>query len=294
MFCVGLFSFIVSMSLGAISVLKINSICIFCFMTYFVNLLIAIASITKEFTVVQAVKNSFNDFVEAIKVKQNAFWFFLLCLLMASILSYTTVSNILTPQVERQKQMKLFMNDYDSITEANAIGPKDAEIVINEFIDFNCGGCFMAHVYLHRIVHEFSNVKVVQNNLPLEKTCNPNMMHDGHKNSCLKTSYALAAKKQNKYWQMADLLFGSSPETEKEIIEEARLLDFDIKKLKQDANSDEIKNEIVKSIAEADSKEVSGTPTLFIGVRKIIGVGSYPALKQIVLEQGGKLKNINE
>ncbi|MBQ8887460.1 MAG: DsbA family protein [Candidatus Gastranaerophilales bacterium] len=290
MFCIGLFSFLVSMSLGAISVLKINSICIFCFMTYIVNLLIAITSKTKEFTVVQAIKNCFIDFIEAIKVKRNAFWFFLLCLLMSSILSYTTVSNILTPQIEKQNQMKAYMKGYDEITEGNAIGPKDADVIIHEYVDFNCGGCFMAHVFLHRIVQDFSNVRVYQHSVPLEKTCNHNMQHDGHKNSCLKTSYALAAAKQNMYWQMSDILFGSSPETEKEIIEEARLLDFDIKKLKEDANSDIVKEEIKQSIAEADSKEVYGTPTIFVGLKRILGAGTYPELRQTVIEQGGKVK----
>ena len=290
MFCVGLFSFLVSMSLGAISILKINSICIFCFMTYFVNLLIAITSKTKQYTIIQAVKNCFIDFVEAIKVKRNAFWFVLVCLLAVTVLAYTTQSNILTPQMNKQNYLKSLTN-YGSIhTDGNSLGSKDAEVVINEYVDFNCGGCFFAHVYVHNIVEEFANVRVVQHNLPLEKACNPNMQHEGHKTSCLKTRYALAAAKQNKYWQMADLLFITAPESEKEIIEEVRLLDFDIKKLKEDANSEEVKQEITNSIKEADSKEVYGTPTLFIGLKRQTGVKSYPELKQMVIEQGGKLK----
>ena len=294
MFCIGLFAFIVSMSLGAISVLKINSICIFCFMTYFVNLFIAITSKTKEFTVVQAVKNCFDDFIETIKVKRNAFLFFLLCVFSIVVLSYTTKSNLLTPQLGKQQYLKELTTYENILIDGNSLGAKDAEVVINEYVDFNCGGCFFAHIYIHNIINEFSNVKVIQHNLPLEKTCNHNMIHDGHKTSCMKTQYALAAKKQGKYWQMADLLFVTSPETEKEIIEEARLLDFDVKKLKQDANSEEVKEEIKKSILEADSKEVNATPTLFIGMKKQLGVGSYTDLKQMVIEQGGKLKALNE
>lgn len=293
-FCVALFSFCVSMTLGAISVAKINSICIFCFMTYIVNLLVAIASKSKDFTVVQAVKNCFIDFIEAIKVKRNAFWFFLLVLLAVTVLAYTTVSDVLTPQIAKQKQLKQYTKNYNLLADGNTLGATNADVIIHEYIDFNCGGCFMAHVYLHRIIDEFSNVKIIQHNLPLEKTCNHNMKHDGHKTSCLKTSYALAAKKQNMYWQMADILFGASPENEKEIIEEARLLDFDIKKLKEDANSEEIKNEIKSSVADADSKQVDGTPTLFIGMRKVVGAGSYPEMRNIVIEQGGKLKDTNE
>ncbi len=294
MFCVALFSFCVSMTLGTISVAKINSICIFCFMTYIVNLLVAFASKSKDFTVTQAFKISFVDFIEAIKVKRNAFWFFLLVVLAVTVLAYTTVSDVLTPQIAKQKQLKQYTKNYNILADGNTIGASNADVVIHEYIDFNCGGCFMAHVYLHRIIDEFSNVKIIQHNLPLEKTCNHNMKHDGHKTSCLKTSYALAAKKQNMYWQMADILFGASPENEKEIIEEARLLDFDIKKLKEDANSEEIKNEIASSIADADSKQVDGTPTLFIGMRKVVGAGSYPEMRNIVIEQGGKLKNPNE
>ena len=86
------------------------------------------------------------------------------------------------------------------------------------------------------------------------------------------------------------LLFIDSPEDEKEIIEQARLLDFDIKKLKQDANSEEIAKEVQNSIADADSKEISGTPTMYIGLKKQIGIGTYPEFKQMVIEQGGKEK----
>ena len=170
------------------------------------------------------------------------------------------------------------------------MGNPNADIVVQEFIDFNCGGCFLANLYLHRIINEFENVKVEQYLLPLEKSCNHNMQHEGHKNSCIKAKYALAAAKQNKYWQMSDIIFGENPEDEKELIEKARFLDLDIKKLKEDAHSDEVKQEITDSIKFADSRNINGTPTIFIGVRRILGVNSYPEFKQIIIEQGGKEK----
>ena len=170
------------------------------------------------------------------------------------------------------------------------MGPKDANVVINEYMDFNCGGCFFSQLYLHRIVSEFENVKVVQRIIPLEKECNHNMKFDGHKTSCIKAKYALAAAKQNKYWQMADVLFNEAPESEKEIIEEARLLDLDIKKLKEDANSEQVKNEIQEMIKYADSQAITGTPTFVIGVNKKIGIDSYGEFKKYIIEQGGKEK----
>ena len=176
---------------------------------------------------------------------------------------------------------------YTKIVNENTMGPEDAKVEIHEYIDFNCPGCFIANLYVHRIISEFENVKVTQHVLPLQKTCNHNMVMEGHENSCLKASYALAASKQNRYWDMSDILFIENPENEKEILEYARLVDFDIKKLKEDANAETMKDELKASVADADSKEIMGTPTLFVGMKKLIGVGSYPDFKQIVIEQGG-------
>ena len=287
-FCIGLLSFLISMVLGGISVFKINSICIFCFMTYLIDLLIAITAKTKGISILQEIKISFNDFMDAIRVKRYLISFIIVVFAACAVLTYTTISNVFSPQIAEQNKMKEEFKSYALLTDGYELGPKNADVVIHEYIDFNCGGCYLANLYLHRIVNEFSNVKVVQHNVPLEKTCNPNMQHPGHKNSCLKTKYALAAEKQNKYWQMADILFQESPNTEEEILEKARLADFDVKKLKEDANSEAIAKEIADSIKNADEKEVVGTPTLFIGIRKLVGIGSYPDLKQLVIMQGGK------
>ncbi len=289
-FCIALLSFIISMVLGCISIFKINSICIFCFMTYFIDLIISIAAKTKGISFIGEIKTSINDFMEAIKVKRYAIAFITVIAVFAGILLFTSQTNILTPQIAKQNQMKEYFKNYDEVTDGNSMGPKDADVIIHEYIDFNCSGCFLANLYLHRIIMEFENVRVIQHNVPLERTCNHNMKHEGHKNSCIKSKYALAAGKQNMYWQMSDILFEQSPETEKEIIEEARLLNFDIKKLKNDAHSKEIEEELQNSILEADSKEIIGTPTLFVGMKKVMGVSSYPALKNTVIEQGGREK----
>lgn len=285
------FSFVISMILAGISVYKINSICIFCFMTYFTDLIIALVAKDWKKNIFHEFKTSIADFLEALKVKRQAFYFFLCVICGVAVLYYTATSNILAPQMENQKFIKQTMKMIEKEhSVGNILGPEDADLTVNEYIDFNCGGCFFAHLYLHRIIDEFENVKVVQHNLPLEKVCNHNMQYDGHKGSCMKSSYALAAMKQNKYWLMADILFIQKPETEKEIIEKARFAGFDIKKLKEDANSEEIMQEIKDSIALADSKEIQGTPTLYIGMKKIVGVGKYQEFKDMIIENGGREK----
>lgn len=293
-FSISIFSFIISMCLGFISVNKINSICIFCFMTYIINLFIGLAAKDWKQNVLYEIKTSIIDFIEAIKVKKYAISFFIIVFAGCLLLTYTTVSNILTPQIAKRNEMIKFINEYKDIVDGRTMGKEDADLIIDEFIDFNCGGCFMANLYLHRIMKEFDNVKVTQHVVPLEKACNHNMQIEGHKTSCIKAKYALAAAKQNKYWQMSDLLFAESPDSEKEILEEARLLDFDIKKLKEDAHSIEVEEEIKEGIKLADSKKINGTPTIYIGMRRILGINSYPNFKQIVIEQGGREIKTNE
>ncbi len=290
-YCVALLSFILSMILGCISIFKINSICIFCFMTYFIDLLIAITAKNRGCGMLYELKNSINDFIEAIKVKRYAISFVIVMLCAAGLLTYTSLSNVLAPQMIKKKMILNNFGKYQNYSDGNELGPKDADLVITEYMDFNCGGCFYANIYLHRIVSEFENVKVIQYNLPLDSVCNHNVKEGGgHKNSCLKSRYALAAKRQNKYWNMSDALFSQGPETEKEIIDEARLLDFDIKKLKEDANSEEVKQEISDMIKDADSKNITGTPTLFIGMKMQLGIPSYPEFKKMIIDNGGREK----
>lgn len=290
-FCLSSLAFVLSMCLACISIFKIDSICLFCLMTYVVDLAIALTTKDWNSGLLFELKNSINDFRDAIKVPRYAISFIAVVSLFVGALYVTTNSNILTPQLERQK---LFKSMENSIKKAqysgNELGNPNADLVIHEYMDFNCGGCFIAHLYLHRIVDEFENIRVVQHNLPLEKVCNHNVQHDGHKNSCLKAQYALAAKKQNKYWQMADIIYIDSPDDEKQILEAARLADFDIKKLKEDAHSREIADEIKASVADADAKEIYGTPTLIIGMKTILGVKQYPEFKKMIIEMGGREK----
>ncbi len=302
-FCVSLFSFIMSMVLFFISWFKIDSFCIFCLMTYFVDFFIAITAKNREviengesdkpkrLSVIDEYKISFSDFIEAVKVKKYLIAFVIVLLAAICFLIYTSLTNIFSPQVQLQKELKNSFKQYTGEIEGTRIGSKDAKLVIHEFMDFNCGGCFVVNLYIHRILDEFDDVAVIQHNLPLDGMCNHNVPKGkGHTSSCIKSYYALAAAKQNKYWQMGSILFNNDVKTEKDILEKARLIDIDIRKLKADAHSDDVKKEVEASIKEGDLREINGTPTLFIGLKKLFGIGSYPEFKEIVIEQGGREK----
>lgn len=286
MHCIGVIAFIFSMLLAFISELIIESICIFCLITYFINLAIALVAKQWGAGVFFEIKNSIKDFISAIKVPKYAIAFILVVLMAGGCLYLLETTKILTPNVWYSSK-KVKQNTIHGTT-GNLLGAEDGTLIINEYMDFNCGGCFFANVYLHRIAQEFENVKIIQHNLPLEKECNHNMKFDGHKGSCMKSRYALAAAKQNKYWDMSNILFFAQDiQTEADILKHAKKIKLNTKQLEQDANSEEIKKEITDSILEADSKEVRVTPTLFVGMKKLEGIPSYPEFEQIVIEQGG-------
>ncbi|MCD7879377.1 MAG: thioredoxin domain-containing protein [Candidatus Gastranaerophilales bacterium] len=290
-FCIGLLSFTLSMILAGISVFAIKSICVFCVITYFIDLFIAIAAKTKGNSILSEIKISFRDFIAALKEKKYLFAFIIVVLIVAGILTYTSLTNILAPQAAEIKKAKNFMS-YDYYTDKNKMGPNDASVLIHEYMDFNCQGCFVANLYLHRIINEFENVQVIQHNIPLDITCNKYMKHEGHKNSCLKARYAIAAGKQNLYWQMSDILFEPNIETESDILNAAKKSGFNISKLQEDADSDEVKNEIQENLKDAETKDITGTPTFYIGMRKQVGITSYPEFKKLIINQGGKEKQV--
>ncbi len=68
-------------------------------MTYFVNLLIAITAKTRENTIIGNIKTTITDFLDALKIKKYSFAFTMCVLLAAGILTYTTQTNILAPQI---------------------------------------------------------------------------------------------------------------------------------------------------------------------------------------------------
>lgn len=286
MHCIGVIAFIFSMFLAFISKVLIESVCIFCLITYFINLAIALVAKQWGAGFFFEIKNSFKDFLSAIKQPKYAIAFVLVVLMATGCLYYLETTKVLTPNVwytSKQAKEKTIHG-----IRGNVLGNENATIIINEYMDFNCGGCFFANVYLHRAAMEFENIKIIQHNLPLEKECNHNMKFDGHKGSCMKSRYALAAAKQNSYWDMSNILFFAQDiQTEADILKYAKKIKLNTKKLEADANSEEIKKELEESILDADEKEVRATPTIFIGIKKLEGVPSYPEFKQMIIEQGG-------
>ena len=287
-YSLGLLAFSISMILACVSIFEIKKICVLCFMTYFLNLLIAVIARTPGSGLLGDIKTSFIDFFEAVKVKKYLISFLLVCLAAISFLAYTTISSVFVPHLKKIKSIESFKNikgnPYKS--SGNQLGDKDAKIVINEFTDFQCPHCAILNLMLQRLVTEVSNVKVIHHNFPLDRSCNDKIINSPHKNSCKVALYAIAAEKQGKYWNLNNDLFSEDTLSEKEILQAAKKAGLDPEKLQKDANSPQTQKELQESIQYAYDLKLEGTPSMVIGAKVFLGIKPYYELKQMVIDMG--------
>lgn len=288
-FSLGLLSFCISACLAGLSIFEIHKICVLCIATYLVDLALAIIAKDMEKPLLFEIKQSISDFLDAVKIKKYLIAFISVVVVFAGFLTYTSVSNVLTPQI---KNMKIkFTSDKKYKSEGNVMGASDAKVTIHEYFDYNCASCYMLGITLERVMNELDGVKIVQHNMPLDSACNPLMQTGGHQGSCQLARYALAAKKQGLFREVHEILFDKTPSSEAEIIQLLKQLKpLDVKQLKADANSDEIKAELKQEIEEAISKEIEATPTIIINMEKITGNLPYYDLKEKLIKLGATEK----
>lgn len=289
----GLISFVISMLLLAVSLGEIHKLCVMCVVTYCLNLLIGMAAAHGiEGHFIGAVKQSWIDFVEALKPIPYRIAFSVVMVLASVGLYWTYSSAVLSPALAFYRNYGEFtqtkINKY--AVKGNVLGSKDENaVVLHVYSDFKCPICFTCNIMVHKLVREFKNLRVEHHNMPLDMECNPHLKNPFHVGSCINAQYASAAKKQGKFWEVESVLFEQSPNSEDEILYVLKQADLglDLDKLKQDANSTEIKNEIKADMDYAASQGKIGTPSLKIGDDFEMGVKGYPKLKEWVKQHGG-------
>ncbi len=287
----GIIAFLVSITLLCVSLFEIKKLCILCAFTYILNLLIALVALDyKNGGVVKAFKTSVVDMIDGLKIKKYLIAFIVVMLAAAGFLTYTSLSYVFTPQVKANKEYKEFVtakhNKY--AVSGNLLGDSDAKVVIYAYTDYRCNICRVYNIMIHKIVKDLKNIRVVHRNLPLDMECNKYLQRPFHEGSCLMARYAAAAEKQNKFWDINSLFFEKQPNNEEEILEIAKSLNLDTEKLKKDANSEEIKQQILSDIDEATSRGIAGTPSTVIGSNVYVGIRQYDEFKRMFMEAGAE------
>ncbi len=293
----GLISFTISMVLAGVSFLVIDKLCLMCVVTYIINLcigLVAAAGLKDHF--VGAIKQSWIDFVDALKPIPYRIAFIIVMLVAGGFLSWTYTSAKFSPALQFKKSFGEFVNTKVNkyAIKGNILGSKDKDaVVLHIYSDYNCPMCFACNVMVHKIAKDFTNVRVEAHSLPLDIECNKYLNQPFHFGSCTMAKYSIAAREQNKFWEVESLFFEKKPVDENSVIETLKNsgLGLDMNKLAQDVKKQEVIDEIQKDIDYAMSQNKMGTPLIKLGDELEMGIKPYSELKEWVIKHGGKPKH---
>ena len=155
----------------------------------------------------------------------------------------------------------------DSASPARPDAKAGAPVVIEEYGDYQCPPCGQLHPELKQIEHEFGKkVQIVFRHFPLTKI---------HKNALLAAHAAEAARNQNKFWEMHDVLYQnqkqwSELEDAKSVfLSYAQRLNLNLERFQSDLQSNLVGQRIIADIQRGTSLGVTGTPTVFLDSNRL-------------------------
>jgi protein-disulfide isomerase len=110
-----------------------------------------------------------------------------------------------------------------------------------------------------------------------------------HTNARLAAEAAVAAQKQDKFWQFQDKLWAKSEElTPAEIEKAAKELGLDMAKFRQDIASEEVKARVQKDRSDGAAAGLQATPTLYIDGREYTDGRDSDSLREWIKDQLGR------
>lgn len=179
-------------------------------------------------------------------------------------------------EAQREQQREKFLENKDKLLENNnspTIGAESPDAVtIVEFFDYNCGYCKRAIGAVNQIIEEEDDVRFVFKEFPILSA-----------SSETAARYALAAHEQGKYLEFHTALMEfKGQKNEESILKLASELDLDIEKLKEDAKSDKVSEELEETKALARELGVTGTPAFVIGDEFAPGYIPYEQMKGMI------------
>jgi len=156
------------------------------------------------------------------------------------------------------------------------LGNSNASIILVEYGDFECPYCGRAHPLVKRLLEEKGDeIHFVFRNFPLRKI---------HPNAYDAAVAAEAAGKQNKFWQMHDLIFENQKRLSWSfLLSLADGLDLNLEQFFQDSKSNEVKNKIETDFESGIRSGVNRTPTFFLNGSQVSSYDeSYESLLNAV------------
>lgn len=157
------------------------------------------------------------------------------------------------------------------------LGNVNATITLVEYGDFQCPHCRLAHPFIKRLLKERDNdLHFVFRNFPLTEV---------HPHAYTAAITAESAGKQDKFWEMHDLIFENQDKLNtKFLMFLAENIGLDMKQFAKDSKSNELQSKIETDFESGVRSGVNGTPTFFInGIKLLTYDETYESLLDAVL-----------
>ena len=159
-------------------------------------------------------------------------------------------------------------------------GPAMAKVTVALFSDFQCPFCGKVEPALKQLLEAYpKDVRLVWKHLPLSF----------HPNAAPAAKAAEAARAQGKFWEMHDRLFASqSLLSDALYAQAAKDVGLDVARFERDRADEKLARRLQEDQQAAASAGATGTPTMFVNCRKLVGAKGLPELKAIVDEEIAK------
>lgn len=182
------------------------------------------------------------------------------------------------PAVNKIADVKILIRE-----DSYKITTSTATVTMVEFADFQCEACRAAQPGVKLLLEDYKGkLNFVARYFPLP----------GHQYSRLAAQSVEAAGEQGKVWEMQDMLFerqeewggDAKPATKAQVmgyfLDYAKTLGLNVEQFKQAIESGKFEAKISRDFADAESLNLTGTPTFFINGKKVLEAPSYSNLKK--------------
>jgi protein-disulfide isomerase len=164
------------------------------------------------------------------------------------------------------------------------VGSQQAKVIVLEVSDFQCPVCKRAYAPLKDLAKDFpGQVLLVFKHNPLQM----------HRFALDAATAGIAAHRQGKFWEYADILFeNQSALAEQDLLEYAKRVGLDMDRFQRDFRDAAIRSRALSEGQEASSLGARGTPSFFVNGKMQVGWGSYEGIRQMVATEISKVDEL--
>lgn len=143
------------------------------------------------------------------------------------------------------------------------IGASKPKITIEEYSDYQCPHCRRRHDAMRKLIEsQQERMRLIHRHYPLDHTCNRMLKRPFHRFSCFYAKMAFCAQKKNRFWEANDYLFKNG--RRKDAVSEdelAKAIGIDVSFMAKCLKSDEADTVIQSDLRAGRALRIRGTPS---------------------------------